>query len=169
MQGAGTRLLLPQKFPYLYQRFANSHAVCLQEIVMKKLLKSMSLLAGTALLAAGLVHAKDDTKTPAPSNKNATSSSASAQAGEDKGKMAQVDLNTATEKELAALPKIGDVKAKAIIKDRPYKSKDQLVDKKILSQEAYDSIKDQIIAKQGATSKDAAKDAKKDAPKETKK
>jgi DNA uptake protein ComE-like DNA-binding protein len=140
-----------------------------KEIVMKKLLKGMGLLAGTALLAAGLAHAKDDAKTSAPSNKNAASTSASAPASEDKSKMAQVNINTATEKELAALPKIGDVKAKAIIKGRPYKSKDQLVDKKILSQDAYDSIKDQIIAKQGATSKDAAKDTKKETPKETKK
>lgn len=128
-----------------------------KEIVMKKLLKGMGLLAGTALLAAGLVHAKEDTKTSGPSNKNA----ASAQAGEDKGKTAQIDINSASEKELASLPKIGDVKAKAIVQGRPYKSKDQLVDKKILSQEAYDSIKDQIIAKQGTASKDAAKDTKK--------
>lgn len=142
---------------------------------MKKLLKGMGLLAGTALLAAGLVHAKEDAKTSGPSNKNAAStpSTASAQAGDDKGKAAQIDINSATEKELASLPKIGDAKAKAIVKGRPYKSKDQLVDKKILSQDAYDSIKDQIIAKQGASSKesakDAAKDSKKDASKENKK
>jgi competence protein ComEA len=142
-----------------------------QEIVMKKLLKSMGLLAGTALLAAGLVHAKEETKTSGPSNKNAasTSSSASAKAGDDKGKTALVDINSATEKELAALPKIGDVKAKAIVKGRPYKSKDQLVDQKILSQDAYDSIKDQIIAKQGTASKEVSKESKKDAPKENKK
>ena len=133
---------------------------------MKKLLKGMGLLAGTALLAAGLVHAKDEAKGSAA----ASQASPSGATTSDKAKSnAQIDINSATEKELASLPKIGDVKAKAIVQGRPYKSKDQLVDKKILSQDAYDSIKDQIIAKQGTASKDAAKDTKKDAAKDTKK
>lgn len=135
---------------------------------MKKLLKSMGLLAGTALLAAGLVHAKDEAKTSASSAKESSSGSSSAAASHasptgamtaDKARSSMpLDINTASEKELAGLPKIGEVKAKAIVKGRPYKSKDQLVDKKILSQEAYDSIKDQIIAKQGTA---AGKDQKK--------
>jgi len=144
---------------------------------MKKFLSNMGLLLGTALLAAGLVHAKDEAKTSGPSNKSAASapssassqSGGSAQASDDKAKHEQIDINSASEKELASLPKIGDVKAKAIVKGRPYRSKDQLVDKKILSQDAYDSIKDQIIAKQGTTAKDAAKDSKKDAMKDSKK
>ena len=61
---------------------------------------------------------------------------------------AQVDINSATEKELASLPKIGEVKSKAIVKNRPYQGKDDLVSKKILTQNEYDEIKDQIIAKQ---------------------
>ena len=70
-----------------------------------------------------------------------------------------VDLNTATEKELAALPKIGEVKAKAIIKARPLGGKDELVAKKILSQADYDAIKDLVIAKQAKK-----EEAKKEAP-----
>ena len=60
----------------------------------------------------------------------------------------KLDLNTATEQELSALPGIGDVRSKAIIKGRPYKGKDELVDRKILTQSVYDKIKDQVIAKQ---------------------
>ena len=59
-----------------------------------------------------------------------------------------MDINTATEKELATLPKIGDVRAKAIIKGRPYNGKDDLINKKIIPQDAYDAIKEVIIAKQ---------------------
>ena len=59
-----------------------------------------------------------------------------------------MDINTASEKELATLPKIGEVRAKAIIKGRPYNGKDDLINKKIIPQDAYDAIKDMIIAKQ---------------------
>jgi competence protein ComEA len=59
-----------------------------------------------------------------------------------------MDINSASEKELATLKGIGDVRAKAIVKGRPYKGKDDLVKKKIVPQGVYDEIKDQIIAKQ---------------------
>ena len=38
--------------------------------------------------------------------------------------------------------------AKAIVKHRPYKGKDDLVTKKVITKKVYDDIKDQIIAKQ---------------------
>ena len=59
-----------------------------------------------------------------------------------------LDINTASEAELSALPQIGPVRSKAIIGGRPYKSKDQLVSKNILTQPVYDKIKGKIIAKQ---------------------
>jgi DNA uptake protein ComE-like DNA-binding protein len=63
-------------------------------------------------------------------------------------KAAPLDINSASVAELQALKGIGDARAVAIVKGRPYKGKDDLVQKKIISQAVYDGIKDQIIAKQ---------------------
>jgi competence protein ComEA len=60
----------------------------------------------------------------------------------------EVDINSASAKALANLPGIGATRAKAIVKGRPYRGKDDLVAKKILSQNVYDGIKDQIVARQ---------------------
>ena len=58
-----------------------------------------------------------------------------------------LDINTATESELKALPGIGEAYSKKIIAGRPYVKKDQLVSKKILPRSTYEPIKALIIAK----------------------
>jgi competence protein ComEA len=60
-----------------------------------------------------------------------------------------LDINSASTDDLQKLPGIGPARAEAIIKGRPYKGKDDLVNRKILTPSVYNGIKGQIIAKQG--------------------
>jgi DNA uptake protein ComE-like DNA-binding protein len=57
-----------------------------------------------------------------------------------------VDLNSATKKDLAALPGVGPDYAQTIIDARPFNSKEDLVKKKVIPQATYDKIQDRITA-----------------------
>ena|SRR5476649_1078535 len=103
-------------------------------------MKRIIALLAVALASAGIAFAQ------APAKKPDAMKEAPAKA--DAKKPALMDINTAPPKELATLPGIGDARATAIVKGRPYKGKDDLVQKKILTQSVYDGIKDLIIAKQ---------------------
>ncbi len=69
-------------------------------------------------------------------------------AGEKVKSVGMLDLNSATEKELEALPGIGDAYAAKIIAGRPYTAKNQLTQKNIIPEAAYEKIKNRVVARQ---------------------
>lgn len=59
-----------------------------------------------------------------------------------------LDVNTATAEQIKSLPGIGDAYSGEILKGRPYARKDELMQKKIIPQSAYEGIKYKIVARQ---------------------
>ena len=55
-----------------------------------------------------------------------------------------VDVNAASKTELTSLPGITDAAAAKIIAARPYDNKDQLVTRRVLTQEQYDKVATRI-------------------------
>ena len=97
-----------------------------------------ALACGFALPATAQVMQTAPTK-PSPSITTAKPAPAAA----------LVDINSASVDELDTLPGIGPTRADAIIKGRPYKGKDDLVNRNILPPNVYNGIKAKIIARQG--------------------
>ena len=67
--------------------------------------------------------------------------------GWERGSHTPVDLNSASETALTELPGITDTAAKRIIRNRPYRDKQDLVNRGILSHSSYEKIQDQVTAK----------------------
>lgn len=119
--------------------------------------------ASTAALAQK-EPAKPAATKPAAKTEAAKADAAKADAAKEAAKKPEaapagdlMDINSASEAQLASLKGIGDVRAKAIVKGRPYKGKDDLLKKKIVPKNVYEDIKEQIIAKQDMAKKPPAK------------
>ena len=117
---------------------------------MKMRCTKIALTAASLLLAANLAFAVD-AKVATPDVKGAAADAKAA------AKAKVVDINTASEAELKAIPGIGDAYAAKIIAGRPYAKKDQLKSRNILPAPVYEKTKELLIAKQAA--KEAVKPA----------
>jgi len=105
---------------------------------------------GMAFAQAPAKDAKKDVAKPGTTQSTWPTDTKKADAKADAKKVELMDINSASEKDLMTLTGVGEARAKAIIKGRPYKAKDELVEKKIVPANVYKDIKDKIIAKQKA-------------------
>jgi DNA uptake protein ComE-like DNA-binding protein len=58
-----------------------------------------------------------------------------------------IDLNTASRDDLMKLEGIGEVRADAIIRARPFKAKTELVERRLIPESLYDKIADKVMAR----------------------
>ncbi len=100
-------------------------------------MKIITSILATLALAIGLAAA------PQAATKAAPKAAAAASA-----KTELLDINTAAANELDKLPGIGPAYAEKIIRNRPYRAKNELIAKKLIPGPTYEKIKDLIIAKQ---------------------
>jgi competence protein ComEA len=110
---------------------------------MKKLTARWFLIC-LAILALAMSQAVAQSTAKQPPSQKAAPASAGA---------VYLDINTASEAELKALPGIGDAYASKIIAGRPYQNRNQLLQRKIIPAATYNQIKSKIIAKQNSALK----------------
>ena len=58
-----------------------------------------------------------------------------------------IDLNSASRDDLMSLDGIGEVRADAIIRARPFRAKTELVERRLIPEALYDKIADKVMAR----------------------
>ena len=117
---------------------------------MKKLILKSAMLALTAAVMTLPSMAQAATAGAKSPSRAEASKSEAPKAEMKKASVAKelLDINTATQEQLEAMPAVGKAYAEKIIAGRPYKMKSDLTSRKIVPGSVYSKIKNQIIAKQ---------------------
>lgn len=107
----------------------------------------LALALGSSLTAQAPVDPKPAAK-PAPSKAPASSAKAKTSTVEPrtKGKLKPVDINHAHPNEIAFMLGIDAALAAKVVANRPYKTKADLVVKKVFTQELFEKLRKQVIA-----------------------
>ncbi len=102
-------------------------------------------------LTSSVLLAQTTATKPATGKTDNSASSSSATSSSSKSDTStkpsqKVDINSASKDDLDKLPGIGPAYSQKIIDGRPYSSKRDLLNRKILPQSTYDGVQDKIIA-----------------------
>jgi len=128
---------------------------------MKSRIQMLALVAAAAVALPLVAFAQESTpanpatppaaaaKPAAPAHHSSTHSSTTS--------APKVNLNSATKEELAKLPGFTDEIADKIIAARPFKSRSELVDKKIVTKEEYEKVHNLVSAKSSTPSSTSTK------------
>jgi competence protein ComEA len=103
---------------------------------------AVMFLAAASLLAQQAPPLTNQSTPPASTHKQTRSEKSKTSAAHG----GVVDLNTASKEDIAALPGIGADYAQTIIDARPFKSKQDLLRKRIIPEATYNKIKSRVTA-----------------------
>ena len=108
----------------------------------------LAITAAGLMAVTGVASAADKDAKDAKAAKVETKAETKAENKAENKAEDKIDINRASADELRKIDGIGEARSAAIIKGRPYRSKDELVSKNIIPKAVYDKIKGRIIAKQ---------------------
>lgn len=115
--------------------------------------RTVAYVAAAYLLAVTIPMAAHATTTAGQKSAASAKSAAAAKGGHHAAKaaaMPKIDINTASESDLAALPGMDEATAQKIIAARPFKNSSQVLSKGLVSKEEFGKIRNRITARQSS-------------------